>query len=293
MLAMSVVKALAGLTAVLAACAMAAPASPLDIEQRGSRIGQQRGAGPGRAGVPRSGRRGNREGRGTDSRIQQRSYVFPETGDTIEYAVFVSSKVDADKPSPLVIALHGLGVQPVAWLQKLTGAAQDAGYIAAAPMGYDVRGWYGANGPTSGRASPSNVGELSEKDVMNVLALMRQEFNIDSRRIYLAGQSMGGAGALFLGIKHKDIWAAVAASAPAIRTNFQNPDDLERAAGLPMMLIHGDADRAVPVEQTRRWVEKMKALNMTYEYRELRGVGHDAIAPAARDIFKFFDKHVK
>lgn len=283
-----------GTTIGLAAWAMTGPNAPLASDQRGAVIRPQRGGGQGRSAAPRGVRRGGPFASETAGRIQQRSYLFPDTNETIEYAVFVSSKVDPQKPSPLVIALHGLGVPPATWLRLLSDAAQDAGYIVAAPMGYDVRGWYGANGPTSGRKSPPNVGELSEKDVMNVLALMRKEFTIDDRRIYLAGQSMGGAGALFLGIKHKDIWAAVAASAPAIRSNLHGPDELEQATTMPMMLIHGDADRAVPVEQTRRWVEKMKALKMTYTYREIRGGGHsDAIRIAARDMFRFFDKHLK
>jgi predicted esterase len=129
---------------------------------------------------------------------------------------------------------------------------------------------------------------------MNVLDLMRREFNIDERRIYLAGHSMGGAGALYLGIKHKDIWAAVAASAPAVRVRFQRPSDLEQARELPMMLIQGDADRAVPVAQTRQWAEKMKALKMTHEYREIRGGTHGSTLDlGAREMFRFFDKHVR
>jgi predicted peptidase len=211
----------------------------------------------------------------------------------MEYAVFVSTKVDKTKKSPLILALHGLGVPPAFWLSRIIDDAQDGGYIVAAPTGYNLLGWYGANGPDSGRGAVPNLGELSEKDVMNVLALMRKEFLIDDQRIYLLGQSMGGAGALYLGIKHRDIWAAVGASAPAIRTNLHSPDELEPARHVPMILVHGDADSLVPVGNTRPWAEQMKALKMTYEYHELRGVGHNAIQDGARFIFAFFKKHVK
>jgi predicted peptidase len=130
--------------------------------------------------------------------------------------------------------------------------------------------------------------------VMNVLEIMRDEFSIDERRIYLAGHSMGGAGALYLGIKHKDIWAAIAASAPAVRTQFHNPADLEQAREMPMILIQGDADRAVPVAQTRQWAEKMKQLAMTYEYREIRGGTHGStLDSGASDMFRFFDRHIR
>jgi poly(3-hydroxybutyrate) depolymerase len=255
---------------------------------------QQRGGGAGAQRAPVGPPRGRGPGASaTASRIEPRTYLFPGTNERLEYDIFVSTKVDRKKKNPLVIALHGLGVPPGAFLAKITDAAQDAGYIVAAPTGYNLQGWYGANGPGNARGSASNVGELSEKDVMNVLDLMRKEFIVDDRRIYLAGQSMGGAGALFLGIKHRDIWAAVAASAPAIRTELHTPADLEPATGVPMILIQGDADPAVPVEQTRQWAAKMKELKMTYEYHELPGVGHDAITKGVGYVFAFFDKHVK
>jgi predicted peptidase len=259
--------------------------------QRGGSVGT---AGSRRGGAPIPGaRRGGPFSSATASRIQTRSYVFPETNEPMPYAVFVSTKVDTTKTSPLIIALHGLGVPPTAWLARITDAAEAGGYVVAAPTGYNLQGWYGANGPDGGPGGTPNLGELSEKDVMNVLALMRKEFLIDDQRIYLLGQSMGGAGALYLGIKHRDIWAAVGASAPAIRMNLHAPDELEPARHIPMILVHGDEDPLVPVANTRLWADRMKALHMTYEYRELHGVGHNAIQDGARFVFEFFKKHVK
>ena len=263
-------------------------------DQGNAGVSAQRGMGGQRGAAREGNRRGGRASSGAAARIERRSYYFAETQENIEYAVFVSTKVDAKKKSPLVIGLHGLGTPPALWLSRIADAAESAGYIVAAPMGYNVQGWYGANGASSGRGGVPNLGELSERDVMNVLDIMRHEFNVDERRIYLAGHSMGGAGALHLGLKHKDIWAAVAASAPAVRTQFHSPADLEQARGLPIILIHGDADRAIPVEQTRQWAEKMKALDMPYEYREIRGGTHaSTLDQGAPEIFRFFDKHVR
>lgn len=286
-------------TTVAVALALLIASSALPTAAPGD-PGLQRGTGVGRAGIPQGrGRMGAPpRGRGpatsaSAGRIESRTYVLEETAETMTYHVFVSTKVDRTKPGPLLIALHGLGNPPERWLPRITDAAQKAGYIVAAPMGYTVTGWYGANGPGRPVGSTS-VGALSEKDVMNVLDLMKQEFHIDDRRIYLAGHSMGGAGALFLGIKHKAIWAAVGASAAAIRTNLHTPVDLEQAVDLPIVFMHGDADQSVPVDLTREWVAKAKALKMTSEYHEIRGAGHgDSLDKGAHLLFQFFDKHVK
>jgi poly(3-hydroxybutyrate) depolymerase len=207
--------------------------------------------------------------------------------------VFVSSKVDQKKKSPLVIALHGAGVSPAMVLSSLAEPAEKGGYIVAAPMGYNLRGFYGAAGPGNTRGEPENLGELSEKDVMNVVELMRHEFNVDPDRIYIAGQSMGGGGAVYLGIKYKQIWAAIAASAATIPAQH-HPDVLESIKEIPVIFIHSTSDQAVPIDRIRPWVAKMKALKMTHELVEVRDVDHsDTMARGAEQIFNFFNKHSK
>lgn len=59
-----------------------------------------------------------------------------------------------------------------------------------------------------------------------------------------------------------------------------------------MFVTTGDADEAVPVANTRMWVETMKALRMNHEYKEYPGVTHGPIIEAAMpDIFAFFARH--
>jgi predicted peptidase len=248
-----------------------------------------RGGGADDTGARGRGGRGNEDA----ARLVKRSYRMPETGEEMQYDLFVSSKVDRNKPAPLIIFLHGLNTPAARLMPMLVDEAQKRGYIVAGPMGYRLDGWYGISGAFGPNVSPPNLADLSEKDVMHVLDEVRREFSIDERRIYLLGQSMGGAGVLNLGPKYKEIWAAIGASAPALRRT-QNSAILETISSMPVILIHGDADRAVPVEQTRSWVDKMKALGMTHEYHEIRGGTHgDGIPRGAKWIFEFFDKHPK
>jgi len=138
---------------------------------------------------------------------------------------------------------------------------------------------------------PANLGELSEKDVMNVLALVRKEYSIDDDRIYLMGHSMGGGGAWYLGIKNPELWAGLAPIAPAIYTSEKQ---LEKIKHIPVILIQGDMDTLVPVAGARRWAEEMKKLGMTHEYIEVAGGNHVDIATQKMpNIFEFFNKHTK
>jgi predicted peptidase len=252
-----------------------------------------------------------------------RSYHFADTNEDLQYALFVSSTVKKDKKAPLIVTLHGLGAGPQIMLgTKAVDLAEEGGYILVGPAGYNNHGWYGIDmkgfGPPPRPANaaadnagaappramppgifgdpskdPPNLSELSEKDVMNVLAIVRKEFNVDDRRIYLMGHSMGGAGTIYLGVKYGSIWAALAPIASAAFT--VDPDTLKNIKDMPILFVHGDADTVVPVAVTRRFVDKAKALNMpNYEYKELPGVDHGPVITAALpDIYAFFDKHSK
>src|ERR1051325_11321182 len=110
-------------------------------------------------------------------------------------------------------------------------------------MGYNRRGWDGSPIYTLGRKAdndPANLADLSEKDVLHVLDLERQEFRIDENRVYLLGQSMGGAGAFHLAVKYPKTWAAIAAIAPA-SFNLQ-PSSLAAIPDMPIIVVYGDAD---------------------------------------------------
>src|SRR5262249_42967217 len=161
-----------------------------------------------------------------------------------------------EKKTPLVVALHGLGSNPqqIMKYRGLTDQAEKYGFIVVAPMGYNSSGWYGAT-PGKKKPDPPNLYELSEKDVMNVLEIAKKEFNVDDKRIYLMGHSMGGGGTVHLAFKYPEIWAGLAPIAPAI---FRKPDGIEKIKHIPVILIQGDADKLVPVAGVRKWADAMK-----------------------------------
>jgi poly(3-hydroxybutyrate) depolymerase len=228
-------------------------------------------------------------GKPTQSRIQKRTYDFKDAGKEMEYALFVPSTYDKAKKAPLMVALHGLSSNPQQILRYrgLTDLAEKHDYIVVAPMGYNARGWYGAR--VLGKPDPENLSELSEKDVLNVLDLVRKEYNVDPDRIYLMGHSMGGGGTWHLGIKYPDLWAGLAPIAPAV---FRPATDVEKIKHIPVILVQGDKDNLVPVAGARRWAEQMKKLGMTYEYIEVAGGDHGSVASQnLPKIFEFFDKH--
>jgi len=287
---------------------------------------------PPAAAAPAPGAAGRRARFAQDPRAQTRTYHFEDTNEDLPYSIYVSTKVKAGQKAPMIVTLHGLGAPQTIMMGKAAiDLAEEGGYILVAPMGYNVSGWYGTpafargagrgrgngapgaarpaggapgadangrGGPPPGRAAanePANVRELSEKDVMNVIAIVRKEFNVDNSRIYLMGHSMGGAGAIFLGSKYASMFAAVGAEAPAAFWSTRKETmQLLKDAKVPVMIVQGDIDEMVPVANTREWVDVMKELNMEYEYVEQPGITHGPVIQSGlKPIYEFFAKHSK
>jgi predicted esterase len=254
-----------------------------------------------------------------ESRVEIRTYIFEETGEELPYSVFVSSKVKPDQKAPLIIALRGFTGTTLTFVRgTAVDLAEAGGYILVGPIGYNNRAGFGvpaavrpgaapgaprpgATGADAARPQPPMVGgtketdpakvtEYSEKDVMNVLELVRREFNVDDGRIYLMGHSQGGGGARHLAEQHPDTWAAVALLAPAL-FNVQVTAE-SRIAKMPVLLAVGDLDSLIT--SSRSFSEQLKGLKVEHEYIEKAGLDHGTIIMGAMpDVFQFFPKHVK
>ena len=252
-----------------------------------------------------------------DDRVELREYGFKDTGENLPYAVFVSSKVSKDKKAPLVLALHGFSGNHGTFMRTAAvDAAEEGGYILVGAMGYSPGGSFGmpfggrgpsrgpAPAPAAGRGGrgapiggtaetdPAKVAELSEKDALYVLEMVRKEFNVDDRRIYLMGHSLGGGGALHMGEKYAEKWAAVAPLAPAA-FGFEWTAQ-SKLKNVPLLIMQGEADTTVRPASSQALADQLKALGFQSEIKIMPGMDHGSIiAGAMPDVFKFFSKHTK
>ena len=223
----------------------------------------------------------------------KRHYAFQEAGEIMPYRLYVPKGYKAERAYPLIINLHGIGgTEDGAFYGELPRLAEERGYIMVAPLGYRRDGGYGNYSSQPGaqlRMEERRKRELSEKDVLNVLELMKQAYRIDEQRIYLMGHSMGAGGTWYLGPRYPQIWAALGPIA-----GRGEPETLQRIRHIPQFVIHGDADPTNPVEFSRAMVAEMKRLGIEHRYIEVAGGEHGGIAiPYFRAIFDFFDSHRK
>jgi predicted esterase len=220
----------------------------------------------------------------------------PKQGHGSQYYVTYRSSVDnvqlaftefrpqgytANQPYPLIILLHGSGGNmcqytasyPFDWREY----ANTRGYVLVFVQARTLKDY------TSSRATFYLNGPQApgEQDILDLLPVEEARANIDSNRIYLAGFSMGGAGALNLAALHPGTFAASCAGAPisdyfqedaqsggsrptpsyfetlggaftystAVETRwYQNSPrfTLDNLMHTPVLFVHGEKDTVVP-----------------------------------------------
>jgi dienelactone hydrolase len=222
----------------------------------------------------------------------KRHYEFSEAGEIMPYRVYVPTAYKAERPYPLVVMLHGNGGTENTFFDGYNGElqrlAEERGYIVVVPLGYRVDGGYGYNNG-SRTAEDMRKLEFSEKDVMHVFELMKQNYKIDANRVYLSGHSMGGSGTWYLGARYSDNWAALGSLAGA-----GTPDTIPPIKAVPQLIVHGDADATVPVERSRTMAATLEKLGVEHQYIEVPGGTHGSIVgPNLKTMFDFFDRHRK
>jgi predicted peptidase len=241
---------------------------------------------------------------------QRRHYFFDAAGKDMPYRLYVPRSYDPQAGAPLIVALHGYGGDQNYFfdaVKDLPALCEQHGTIFAAPMGLAKDGWYGAPLSIPGAAPRSGGGPTptpdrtpeqetryraqSEQDVLNVLDLVKREYRIDPRRIYLMGHSMGGFGTWWLGQKYADRWAAIAPMSGVLpNVDYQLP----KLKNVPVMVSIGGAENPAWVDASRKQVEAMKALGMITAYFEPEGATHGGmIAPTTPRVFAFLAEQRK
>ena len=212
-------------------------------------------------------------------------------GSEYKYQVYVPRGFDRKKRWPVILFLHGGGEYGSDGLRQTNvGLArairQDADRFPAIVVFPQAK----EDGLPGWQLEGS-------KAAMAALDSAMKEFRGDPTRVYLTGLSAGGNGSWYLASQYPDRWAAAIIACgfvfkftgvaskveyPALVTNVPDPYDemARRVAGIPIWLFHGDADRSVPVEESRKMFAALKKIGADVQYTELPGVGHNAWDPA-------------
>lgn len=189
------------------------------------------------------------------------------------YSIYVPRDYDKEVPIALFVVLHGSGVDEVSYAVNMARLILEARtqlqipkMIMIAPQARGLSDWY--------------LGD-SGKDVIECIDHVKMLYNIDEKNIIIHGFSMGGYGTWRLSLLYPGLFkAAVILSGAIAPPPFLKGENilelLDKAEGkkLNFFIVHGAKDNAVPVEASRKAVQKLKELKIPHEYIEVKNAYH-------------------
>jgi dienelactone hydrolase len=179
-------------------------------------------------------------------------------------------------PHPVVVVLHG----GFGMTKPILSVAQD---VARAGFLVVFGCWQVGQAQIEGNricseATPfaewaANPASCCGKDL---IAMARTLPGARADRIGLYGMSIGGYAALWVASTGADIQAVVADAPTHALTNPRPAKSLDVLAGLtaPLLMMHGTADKVVPVEQSHEYEQAAHALGKQLVAAYFDGVGH-------------------
>jgi predicted esterase len=233
---------------------------------------------------------------------QHRTYRFAEASSDAPYRLYVPSDWDGSTTLPLAMFLHGAGSNENTYVdqnnRQMLSLAEQHGYLLVSPLG--DRGAYGnflrltaPFGDEAGAAElmaqvteeSERTNQLSEKDVINVLELVLNEYPVDRAAMFLFGHSMGSGGTWYIGGKYAGYWKGIAPmSGPFVqKTGYP----WEGVRNLSIFVTEGTQTPSLEASRLLRdWLEQD---GFQSQYEEVDADHGGMVRLVLPDIFEFFD----
>ena len=112
---------------------------------------------------------------------------------------------------------------------------------------------------------------------------------LDRSRILLTGLSDGATYSLLTGLSDDSPFTALAPISGVFHPVNSINGNLERAAGKPIYLVHGERDWMFPVDTARQAADKLRAAGAELVYRELEDLSHTYPREENDRILSWFD----
>jgi predicted peptidase len=202
-------------------------------------------------------------------------------GQPFRYVVYVPYEYDETASWPMIVFLHGAGER-----------GNDGLIQTEVGIGTALRRYTGRY-PAIVLMPQCPDGAFFDQILPamdKAMAQTREEYNIDDKRIYLTGLSMGGYGTWLWGALRTDLFAALMPICGGgdiekilrladRKAGYDFPPLEERVkalATIPIWAFHGADDDVVSPEESRQMVERVRAAGGDIQYTEFPETGHNS-----------------
>jgi len=229
-----------------------------------------------------------------DERYAMEQFTYRSDDLTVGAYVYHPRK-SAVRKLPVIVFNRGSFTRPNGFAGEMLVMAHRyarAGFIVVAPHYRGSNGWEGRD----------ELGGAELHDLMNIVPQLERLADADTSRIYLAGESRGGA-MVYMALREgfparaaavwgafTDLEAIIAPGAPQAKYAPMIWPDLEQHRDeivqsrsalrwadrihAPVLIMHGGADADIPLDQARRMDAELARLGRTHEFVVFDGEQH-------------------
>ena len=208
------------------------------------------------------------------------------------YQVYVPREFSRSKKWPVIIALHGGGTYGSDGIRPTEGGFGRV--IRSRPNGFPAIVIF----PQAHADGTPGWQLEGGQAALAALDKAIKEFNGDPKRVVLTGLSAGGNGTWSIASRYPERFAAIVpvcgfiikfkGIASAVDYPALAPAEAgdpyaymaRKVAAIPVWIFHGDADKNVSVEESRKMAAALRAIGANIQYTEFSGVEHNAWDPA-------------
>jgi carboxymethylenebutenolidase len=193
--------------------------------------------------------------------ISQSELTFQSGGKRIRLDAYLAETPNA--PLPAVVALHGAGGN-VSGMEQYASTLASQGFAVYLLHYFDRTGTESADKPTILRNFP-----LWMKTLWDAISFVETQPQVDRDRIALLGFSLGA----YLSLANSAIDPRVKAVVEFFG-GMPKEMHLFMRRLCPVLILHGEADQTIPVEEAYQLQKLLEKKGIAYEIKIYPGAGH-------------------
>jgi len=236
-----------------------------------------------------------------DTRFAMRQFTYDSDGTTVGAYLYCATASGSER-APVIVFNRGSFVRPDGFAGEMLAMAHRfavAGFIVVAPQLRGSNGWAGRD----------EIGGGDLRDLLNIARELNRIPGADVSRVFLAGESRGGA-MVYMALRDgfparaAAVWGALTDLAPLVAPGgpqaravpFVWPDFEQRREeiirtrsalrwadkiNVPVLIMHGGADEQIPLSQSQAMDAELTRLRKTHELKVFDGEQHTISARGA------------
>jgi len=242
---------------------------------------------------------------------EMRNFHWTDGTTALEGWLMLPKDYSPGKTYPLVVSVHGgpSGACASHWDPRGMGATSALGYYVFCP---NPRGSYG-QGEAFTRGNVKDFGGGDFRDIMAGVDAIMKQYPIDPKRLGIRGHSYGGYMTMWAETQTNRFAAAVSGAGLSDWLSYYGVNDIDewmipffgasiyddpavyaksdpmhfvKAVKTPTLILVGDSDGEVPMEQSIEWWHALEAMKVPTKFVVYAHEGHMFIKPAdSRDYY--------